>query len=209
MDDSLAALMSLEEAQDILRPRMQSFTDALAHCQKIWNAGRDGAVPQQGYEQGYAFAHMSLDASARATILNQEWYTYANKTLSGDRGVVFAKDQLQRFIIIDERLIVRFKLLDRDLCSRNYPTDRAQGWELQLPLDGIPPVARLTYGYRLDLTGVEVKDAFVTHPRGDINEWVWQTSGERIDTFAIPLRLRAVGQPEVKVFAYDNYRLAA
>ncbi len=189
-----ARFISLESARKVLQPRMQALTDALSQCEKLWN-------------NELAFTQRTLDESARAHVLNQYWYAYARAIFAADNGVVVSKNQLQRYVVIDEQIIIRFKFLDRNLCASNYPTDRAINWSLQMPLEGYPLLARLHYGYRMDITGTRVKDAFVTLPYGTINEWVWQTSGERIDTYAIQIRLRQAGELEPKVFAYDNYHL--
>jgi len=150
---------------------------------------------------------MIIDRSARAHILNQYWYEYARQIFEGDRGVVFSNDQLQRYMVIDERVVLRFKLLDVYLRPSNYPTDHSLGWNRQIPLDGLPTCARLHYGYRMDVTGTSVKDAFIILPRGRFNEWVWQTSGEPIDTFGFQMSFSDECQIRPTVFAYDHYPL--
>ena len=190
------SIMPLEAARPILTSRMQGFTDALNRCQKIWNAN-------------YGFAQMTLDESARAQIINQHWYDYARAIFDGDDGVKFVKNQSQRYVVVDEKVIIRFKLFDRRLGTRNYPTAHALNWISQVPLDGMPPCARLHYGYRMDITGTRVKDAFITLPRGTYNEWVWQTSGEPIDTFGFQWPLSQEGLSKPKVYLYDNYPLEA
>jgi len=185
--------MSLETARSILISRMQCLTDALSQCQNIWNTK-------------YAFAQMTLDESARAHNINQHWYAFAREIFEGDDGVKFHKDQLQRYLVIDEKVIIRFKLFDKHLLARNYPTDHANDWKFQYPLRGIPQVARLNYGYRMDITGTEVKDAFITLPLGNHNEWVWQTSGEPIDTF-LGYQFPLPEPNKLKSIVYYNYHL--
>jgi hypothetical protein len=173
---------------------MQGFTDALSECEKIWN-------------EKYGFAQMTLDGSARAHLINQHWYAFARNIFKEDSGVVFSTDQLQRYVVVDEKVIIRFKLFDGRLCARNYPTEHSVDWSSQIPLQGLPPCARLHYGYRMDITGTKIKDAFITLPQGSINEWVWQTSGEPIDTFGFQMPLPQTGVSEPMVYAYDNYPL--
>lgn len=191
-------IVSLENARAALSSRMQGFTDALSQCQKEWN-------------NKLASAQMVLDGSARAHLWNQYWYYYARSIFNEDNGVRFFIDQLQRYIVVDERVIMRFKLFDEHLCARNYPTDHAVDWKLQIPLEGLPPCARLHYGYRMDITGTKVKDAFITLPKGSsFNEWVWQTSGEPIDIFGtvgFQQTLHQMGEPNQTVYKYDNYPL--
>jgi hypothetical protein len=173
---------------------MQIFTNALSKCQDLWN-------------NELACTQMVLDSSARAHIINQYWYFYARQMFEGDICVAFSKDQYQRYLIIDEKVILRFKLLDTQLLPRNYPTEHALDWQYQEPLEGILPCARLHYGYRMDITGTNIKDAFIILPQGKINEWVWQTSGEPIDTFGFQIPFHEPGTPEPQVYWYDNYPL--
>lgn len=187
--------VSLDEARDILLPRMPAFTESLAAAFRQWNAT-------------YAMRQAALGATAQAQIINDEFYFDANSRLAGDRGVVYAVKQLQKHFIIEERLVLRFKLLHQALDSRNYPTEQQINWSRQYPLDGFPPCERVTFGYRFDLTRTVIKDAFITLPNGDpvaINDWVWQVWGAPIDfsTFAIQLPLVPLSQ-QTRVYAYDD-----
>ena len=189
----LNSYITLTETQRILQqPRINALTGALRSSIDTWNSA-------------LASAQMVLDKSARAMIINQYWYSFVNLALGGDEGVVLRNDQLQRFLVIDERIILRFKLIDNNFHSRNYPTKRAIQWSLQKPFAGIPQCERLELGYRLDITGTIVRDAFVLLKVGDRIVWMWQIGGERIDTFPIQLELRPSGTQEPQVFAYNNY----
>jgi len=190
--------ISLPEAQDVLRPRVPLLTRSLADAFTTWL-------------QDYAPHHMVLSTTARAKIINDHFYFNAAQNLGRDRGAIFHENQLQRFIVFDERLVVRFKLLDRSLQARNYPTERAKGWVQQLPLEGIPPCERLHLGYRLDLTGTAIRDAFITLPNGALavpNDWIWQVWGNPIDssTFGIQMRLIPFARTGTSVvYAYDDF----
>ena len=189
----LNSYITLAESQTILRPpRISAFTGALRNSINAWN-------------NDLAFAQMVLDKSARAIIINQYWYQFANLALGDDAGVVLRIDKLQRFLAIDERIILRFKLIDNNFQSSNYPTQRAIKWRLQRPFAGIPPCERLELGYRLDITGTVIRDAFVLLKVGDRIVWMWQVGGEKIDIFPIQLDLRPSGTPEPRVFSYNNY----
>ena len=148
---------------------------------------------------------MVLDRSARAMIINQYWYSFANLALGDDPGVMSGIDQLQRFLVIDERIILRFKLIDRNFDSRNYPTKRATQLRLQFPFKGLRESEWLEFGYRLDLTGTVIQDAFVLLRVGTRIMWLWQIGGNQIDMFPIQLELGPRGIAEPYVFAYDNY----
>lgn len=184
----------LREARSILLDRMPSLVECVSGAVSTWNTD-------------YAPHHLVLDATARAKILSDHFYFNAASSLSG-RGVELKVDQLQRYLVVDERLILRFKRFDGHLGTRNYPTDHATEWVRQIPLDGIPPVARLHLGYRLDLTGTILEDMFVTLPNGIpevVNDWVWQVWGEPITTVGIQMRFPQLQPDAGVVYAYDDF----
>ena len=185
--------ITLPDVQRILDPgRVRSFVGALRDTLKTWNTE-------------LASAQMVLDPAARAMNFSRYWYYNANLALSDDTGVKFNTVQNQRMFTIDERIILRFKLIDRAFKSKNYPTRKATQWRLQYPLPVFPPCERLEFGYRLDLTGTGVEDAFILLRVGNTVVWLWQLWGARIDTFPIQLDLTPIGQTQPIVFAYDNY----
>lgn len=188
------SIMPLEVARTILQPRMPGFTEALNECKKTWN-------------NEFAPAQRVLDGSARAHVLNQYWYAFTREIFNGDNSIRFLNDQLQRYLVIDEKIILRFKYLDGHLLPKNYPTDHALDWNKQIALEGLPPCVRLHYGYRMDIAGVKIKDAFIILPIGNQNEWIWQTSGEPIDIFGIQTKLPLPNGEKQTVYFYDNYPL--
>ena len=119
----LNSYITLTETQRILQqPRINALTGALRSSIGTWNSA-------------LASAQMVLDKSARAMIINQYWYSFVNLALGGDEGVVLRNDQLQRFrTVIDERIILRFKLIDNNFHSRPPP---ASGTQQKGPSNGV------------------------------------------------------------------------
>jgi hypothetical protein len=79
---------------------------------------------------------------------------------------------LKVWLIEHARVVVRFKKMDEDGRTRNYPTKQAKKFDAQLELPGLPskPV-RLAVGYLLDATGVEVVRAQISRPDGKDPLW--------------------------------------
>lgn len=75
--------------------------------------------------------------------------------------------------IIEERLCLSFKKLDRRLRSRNIPTWQARRFERQMPLgiDLPPELTNVVAGYTLDQVGTPT-EMFVTCPDEKENHWV-------------------------------------
>lgn len=163
--------VTLPKVRDLVLPSVTGLRTALDEALDEWN-------------DASAVFHVAMDASAKATILNKLIYHYAAIKLD---GVVFGEDQLQRYMRFGDFIVIRVKLFDEGLRSRNYPTRRARRWVRREPLPGFP-VDRLHLGYRLDATGSVMKDAFITLPNGNQinpNNWVWQIVGESIEPFHI------------------------
>ena len=69
-------------------------------------------------------------------------------------------------------VVIRFKKMDEDGRSRNYPTRQARDFDAQLELPGLPPKPdRLTVGYLLDETGTEFVICQIARPDG--REALW------------------------------------
>lgn len=67
----------------------------------------------------------------------------------------------------DADAVVRFKKMDEDGLTRNYPTEQAKDFDRGLPLPGLPmPPVRLTAGYLLDATSTQFERTQVARPVG-------------------------------------------
>ena len=189
----LQRYISLPETVSILRPpRIIALTGAIVNALSTWNTL-------------LAPAQMVLDGSARAIIINQYWYHFARLALDDNPDIAWGNDQGQRFLVIDERINLRFKLIDGNFESRNYPTKRANQLRLQYTLDGLPKGEWLEVGYRLDITGIVLQDAFVLLRVGKQIPWIWQIAGNQIDEFPVQLPLRPPNTPAPNVFQFNNF----
>ncbi len=121
-----------------------------------------------------------LDASTRASIIKDHFYQKVQEDLAPLDGFEYAEKHNQKSLLFDERLLVRVKHLDRLLRSSNYPTPTAEAFIRQDEIPDFPDFAFLHFGYRLDPSGLEIRDAFFALPhvrRDEFNEWVWQILG--------------------------------
>ena len=141
-------------------------------------------------------------------MLNDVFYEKMISNSSDDSGFTFRQKGNQKFLHFDDvdaPIIVRFKLFNKDLISSNFPTKTALNWTAQRSIPGIPAGVRLTYGYRLDILGVRIDDAFIVLPTGGhiVNDWIWQVWGNPIqtETFGIQSRLNTGRQV---LYAHDD-----
>jgi hypothetical protein len=124
----------------------------------------------------------SVKARTRAGLINDLWTQGVRDRLADAPGV-FVNDQRGFLLVeIDGRIVVRFKKLDGRSRSRNYPTQQQLAFVNQIPLAGMPPYARITAGYKLDVSQTAIVDILLTLPVGD--QLAWQFSLRRADHVA-------------------------
>lgn len=105
--------------------------------------------------------------------------TYAHMVASADRRFL-GRDSirpweirgLKVWLFENASVVVRFKKMDEDGRSRNYPTKQAKAFDAQLELPGLPPKPlRLTVGYLLDATGIGFIRSQIARPDGRTALW--------------------------------------
>lgn len=195
--------MSLPAAKRVIHPdRALALARSLKLARDDWNE----AYGMQQYI-------LSKNRAARPLILGLHFYHHAEQQLGGMPGIHFGSDQQQTYIAFDGRIALRIKQLTRNLQTVNYPTEHAKDWVSQIPLkiplagDMAPPV-RLEFGYRTDLTGTAIKDAFIMLPNGianSVNDWVWQIWGEPAnDVFGVQSAFRQRATPLEEIRFHED-----
>jgi hypothetical protein len=72
----------------------------------------------------------------------------------------------------DQHTVIRWKKMDEDGRSRNYPTKQAEDFDRMLDLPGLPPApVRVSVGYVLDPSGTSVQRVQVARPNGRAVDW--------------------------------------
>lgn len=131
---------------------------------------REAHGKYRGYDPSVLIEH---DPRAQAAC------TYAHMVAAADRrflncdGVISKEIRgLKVWIFQDADAVLRFKKMDEDGKSRNYPTKQAKNFDAQLELRGLPAKAvHLTAGYLLDETGAEIVRSQVARPDGRQVAW--------------------------------------
>src|SRR5260370_20957516 len=126
---------------------------------------REAHATYRAYDPAALIEH---DMRAQATC------TYAHMVEAADRrfwewdGVRSLEIRgLKLWLFEHASVVVRFKKMDEDGRSRNYPTRQAKAFDAQLELPGLPPKpVRLTVGYLLDRTATEFVRAQISRPDG-------------------------------------------
>ena len=85
---------------------------------------------------------------AQAACVYDHMVAEAERTLSQKPGVVFKEFKGLKVWIVADTATVRFKKMDEDGRTRNYPTAQTRTYDRQLPLPGFPlPPVNLVVGY--------------------------------------------------------------
>jgi hypothetical protein len=116
---------------------------------------------------------VELDVRAQAAC------TYCHMLADADRRFLDRRDVrpidirgLKLWLFSAPNVVVRFKKMDENGQSRNYPTKQAEDFDAQRQLPGLPlPPVRLTAGYLLDKTGTIVLRTQIARPDGRRVKW--------------------------------------
>src|SRR5438046_652270 len=110
--------IGLDEAREVLKPRMPQLAIALQDSVNQFN-------------EFPPVAAMAFDDPIKWSCMNRLWYFAAQMRLADAPGVLFDDHKLQRYIMFDERCLVRHKHFSNYLRTG---TDRAStgGWRHEM-----------------------------------------------------------------------------
>jgi len=155
-----------------------------AHFEAIDEICRGGLVKYRQYPPEFLIEH---DGRAAASCIYTHMVALADNMLTDRPGVVFKNIRGLKVWILSERATIRFKKMDEDGRSRNYPTKQARDFDRQMALPGLPyPPLNLVVGYLADATGTTVERVQVAKPAGKAIDWC---------AAIVPTKELIVGQP--------------
>lgn len=127
--------------------------------------GREAHSTYRAYDPAVLIEH---DVRAQATCTYTHMVAGADRRFLGREGVhILDIRGLKLWLFESANVVIRFKKMDEDGRSRNYPTKQAKAFDAQLELPGLPPKpVRLTAGYYLDRTGTEFIRSQIARPDG-------------------------------------------
>ena len=115
----------------------------------------------------------------RANVLYDLIIEEVERAFDGVPGTSIVRGAGRVFLRIAPRtlarpILVQFKKLSKELKPRNYPTQGALDFDLQLPVAGIPPDVRLTVGYRLNRLATAILDITALCMNGKAPAWTYE-----------------------------------
>ncbi len=146
------------EAVEILRPYLETIRRVIVGA---W----------ADYEIQYKDVRHIHSITCRANIIHSHMVDRARKEFEGVEGVHVMEIDGLFLLSIQNRLVVRFKKLDNEMKSRNFPTDRQLDYLAQYDCPGIPAATRLEAGYQENFLQTGIRSVLITCPRGRKVDW--------------------------------------
>lgn len=154
------AFSSQEEIQEVLGRYEAPIGTSILSAWAAWLA-----IPEA--------LRLSLSAvpRARANAIAAFAYSEFSRLESGNESIRLHEAHDTVCLVIEEKVLVRFKKLARDYLSSNYQTQRAKEFNGQLALDGIPTIARVDVGYILDELTTRIEELAFVYRLGNTVAW--------------------------------------
>lgn len=109
---------------------------------------------------------IELDSRAQAACTYSHMIAEAERRFIDKKGIrPIDVRGLKLWLFEPADVVVRFKKMDDDGLSRNYPTKQAKDFDRGYDLPGLPlPPVRVTAGYLLDRTGTSIERTQIARP---------------------------------------------
>jgi hypothetical protein len=135
----------------------------------------------QAWQDGWLSASNSFDplddARCRTTILQMRAVSAARTLFDGNPEIEYMCAQNMHLLVVRDIAVFRFKKLDQQFLSRNYPTATAEGIYRQEGLPGMEDIPWLTVGIVPNTDWTDYSGVYMTCPRSSAsNNWVLNIS---------------------------------
>lgn len=180
--------MDLETALGRLSPWLHDLHDIVQH----------GFSRYRGYPADILTEH---DPRARAACVFCHMWSEAERRFADGARSAAAIVRVRGLSLVGfgDTALVRFKKMDEDGNTRNYPTPQAEAFDAQEKIEGLPPAAvRLSVGYLANPTFTAIERVILSKPNGESAEW-----SAAIDPAATPAFVDITPEPR---FGPDYWR---
>lgn len=104
---------------------------------------------------------------AQATCIYDHMVAEAERRFDQRDGIRQLDIRGLKLWVVDQHTVIRFKKMDEDGTTSNYPTRQARDFDCNLELEGVPPKPiRVSVGYLLDPTATAIERVQVARPNG-------------------------------------------
>lgn len=155
--------ISAEEAEALLQPHLDELMQTHRAALDFWKTSV-ALIPRIGLDDTMNQARARVISNFIAGEIRAKFADVPGVRLVDDSGFLV--------MVIDDRAVIRFKKLNDDLRPSNVMTSQQFDFATQKLLEGFPSDAtNLTFGHKLDETGMEIEGFWLQCPRGLNNLW--------------------------------------
>jgi hypothetical protein len=171
------------------------FDDPETQCRQVLASFAPvmARIPRTAWKRFLAFPDSDRFALSklpiqRANVINALMHDEAQLNLVPLDGVKVIPNVNTPGYLVSDEVFVRFKALDQDGLSRNYPTQRSLAFNANESLEGIPATAlRVDCGYQLNELQTEIKAVLVVHRSGAHAAWSFSIDAPA-DVIVLPIQ---------------------
>lgn len=187
-------------SEDAARNLLSPYRDLLRQCIKeAWEAW-------EKFGKVAADLRAPLGNRSRASFVYDHMIANVRKKFDDLPNVRIRDKGGVTILDIEGKVCIRFKKLDKNRKSRNYPTQQHLMFAMQMELPGIPAKqTTLITGYRLDLFETTIDEICVTCPVGKKLRWYFSIEDDGFSNVRPIDRNGAIPvQAEVRVIPVDK-----
>ena len=124
----------------------------------------------------------------RAQVVSNAYYDRALAARGCANGIRTVEENERLLLAVDDRVVLRFKRLDRDQHTRNYSTraSRAMDGQKQVEIPDIGHLPRVVLGYMLDGIPAKLIDIRVVFAISNRVLWSYPIDGSASGTLPLP-----------------------
>jgi hypothetical protein len=151
--------VSMDEARSELR----LIEDRLEECvRKAWSE----------FRSVQAMLHPGMRVRARRTLMQDLVVKQIEEAFGDIPGFRIIEGKSGRvLLVVADRLVLQFRHVDKEFKTANFPTKMARDFDAQRHVVGLPPLPRITVGYRLDRLETAVEGVYVIFSIGKSRVW--------------------------------------
>ena len=168
--------ISFDEMEALVTPYLPLLRPCFLEPWALW---------RQQFTTNAAFV-TPFSKKSRASVINDHIWDAVKRQFINVEGARWSEDSGLRLLYIRDRIMIRFKKLDKRLRSRNVRTRQQHELQQQFPIDGLLPIPNLVMGYVVDTLETEIATLAVTYSINNSVKWHMPVSVEDVTVELLP-----------------------
>jgi hypothetical protein len=164
--------------------QQQALAELAHHTESIHSLVTSAVAIYNGTLAEQLLAHTKR---TKASSIHDYFFDAAKKFCEGRTDARVHTQNLMRLLVLDERYVFRFKMLDEDDLPRNQPTVQVRKFRSQMEIEGLGEYYRLEIGYKLAQIGTLERVLLVCPSSTKANAWASNIVGSEQLPVVVPL----------------------